>query len=122
MAHRKRKPSRAVTNGRKRIDGIRSIDPKIDLGNGLTDAAYEAAIAKVENAIESYNTYLSPADGIATGLKTSNKELAEFSQRMLNGVGSKFGYNSVEYKKAGGTPKSEKKRTAKKNGNAAKKA
>jgi hypothetical protein len=113
MSFRKRKLSAKVTTARKRIDGIRSIDPKIDLNNGLTDAAYEAAISKVENETEEYNTYLSQADGVSTRLKQSEKELGEFSQRMLNAVGSKFGYNSVEYKKAGGTPKGEKKRTAK---------
>ncbi len=116
MALRKRKLSPRVVVARKRIDGVRSIDPNIDLGNGLTDEAYEAAIAKTEKETNEYNRLLFQADGLATSLKQSEKDLGNFSQRMLNAVGSKFGYDSVEYKQAGGTPKSEKKRTSRKNG------
>jgi hypothetical protein len=117
MAFRKHKLSAKVLAARKRIDGIRSIDPRIDLGNGLTDDAYLAAITKVDDETNEYNTFLAQADGLANSLKQSEKELGELSQRMLNCVGSKYGYNCIEYKKAGGMPKGEKKRPAKKNGN-----
>jgi len=41
---------------------------------------------------------------------------------MLNRIGSKFGYNSVENKKADGTPKGEKKHATKPNDNSTKTA
>jgi len=114
MAWRKRKFSAKLSLAQNRSDGINSIDDEIDLANGLTKAAYQAAIQNVELKYERYNQLLSEIDGLSTDLKQTEKELGELSQRMLNAVGTKYGYNSVEYKKAGGTPKSEKKRTAKK--------
>lgn len=114
MSYRKRTISPEVAKANKRIDGIRSIDPNIDLGNGITDAAYVAEIGKVTTLTERYNTLLSEVDGTLTALEQAEKALGDFSQRMINAVGTRFGYDSIEYEKAGGTRKSEKKRTSKK--------
>jgi hypothetical protein len=114
MSYRKRTVSVEVAKANKRLDGIRSIESNIDLGNGITDAAYVAAIGKVTSHTEKYNTLLSEVDGTLTALEQAERELADFSQRMLNAVGTKFGYDSIEYEKAGGTRKSEKKRASRK--------
>ncbi|HEX2935978.1 MAG TPA: hypothetical protein VHO72_11540 [Bacteroidales bacterium] len=116
MSYRKRTVSTEVAKANKRLDGIRSIEPNIDLGNGITDAAYATEIAKVTSLTEKYNTLLSEVDGTLTALEQAERELADYSQRILNAVGTKFGYNSIEYEKAGGTRKSEKRRTSR-NGN-----
>lgn len=117
MSYRKRQISPEVAKANQRRDGIRSIEKDIDLGNGLTEAAYSELINLVEKQTEAYNTQLSVLDGMLTHLEQSEKELAAFSKRMLNAVGTKFGYNSVEYEKAGGTRDSERKRPVKTNGN-----
>lgn len=116
MAYRKRKISPEVAKADKRRDGIRSIETDIDLGNGLTEAAYNTAIDNVINRTQEYNTQLSVLDGMLTGLEKAEKELGALSVRMLNGVGSKYGYDSVEYEKAGGTRKSDRRRPTKNNG------
>jgi hypothetical protein len=117
MSYRKRTVSTEVAKANKRLDGIRSIEPNIDLGNGITDPAYAAEIAKVTSLTEKYNTLLSEVDGTLTALEQAERELADYSQRILNAVGTKFGYNSIEYEKAGGTRKSEKRRTSRKGNN-----
>jgi hypothetical protein len=45
------------------------------------------------------------------------KELADFSDTMLKAVGVKYGFDSIEYEKAGGTRKSDKKRSSSSNTN-----
>lgn len=117
MSYRKRTVSTEVAKANKRLDGIRSIEPNIDLGNGITDAAYATEIAKVTSLTEKYNTLLSEVDGTLTALEQAEKSLADYSQRILNAVGTKFGYDSIEYEKAGGTRKSEKRRTSRKGNN-----
>jgi hypothetical protein len=115
IAFRKRKESKEMRKARKRSDGINSIGENVDLGNGLTAEAYSAEIEKVAAQTADYNTLLSTLDGKLTELVNAEKALAELSTRMLNAVGTKYGYDSVEYEKAGGTRKSERKRPAKKN-------
>jgi hypothetical protein len=109
MARKKRK-SKAVENGLKRAAALKAIDPKLDLGNGLTLDAYNAAIQAHEDDVDGYNTDLSALDARLTGIKTNEKTLAQLSVRMLKGVASKFGENSDEYEKAGGKRTSERKR------------
>jgi hypothetical protein len=112
MSYRKRTVSPEVAKANKRIDGIRAIEPDVDLGNGLTVATYASEIGKVNDLTQKYNTLLSEVDGTLTLLSQAEKGLGDFSQRILNAVGTRFGYDSVEYEKAGGTRKSEKKRVA----------
>ncbi len=119
MSYRKRTVSTEVAKANKRLDGIRSIEPNIDLGNGITDAAYASEIGKVTSLTEKYNTLLSQVDGTLTALEQAERDLADFSQRILNAVGTRFGYDSIEYEKAGGTRKSEKRRTSRKGNNGA---
>ncbi|BAY60611.1 hypothetical protein NIES22_06700 [Calothrix brevissima NIES-22] len=44
----------------------------------------------------------------------NEKRLAEFCERMLTGVASKYGRNSDEYQMAGGVRKSDRKRNTRK--------
>jgi hypothetical protein len=110
MARKKKTVSKALDKARTRLSAIRSIDPKIDLGNGNTADAYEAEIDKAEDGLEAYNTQLSLVDEKFDEFKKLEKAASAFSQRMLNAVGTKYGYDSVEYEKAGGVPTSKRKR------------
>ena len=90
MARKKRK-SKAVENGLKRAAALAAIDPKLDLGNGLTLDAYNTAIQSHEQAVDGYNTTLAGLDAQLTAIKGNEKVLAQLSARMLKGVASKFG-------------------------------
>ncbi len=122
MARAKRK-SVSAEFAQKRADGLASIDPNLDLGkdasgNPITLPAYQAAIKAIADKNDKYNTLLSTADGLATELKTDEKSLDNFSSIMLASIAVKYGKNSAEYGKAGGTRTSERKKIVRKPNNA----
>ena len=116
---KKREFSAFVNKAQKRLDGLRSISTPCELGNGITDTTYEAEIKKVTTLLEAYNTALSNLDGLSTTLDAAEKKLGIYSTSVLSSVGTKYGLDSVEYEKAGGTRRSAIKRNAKKTKKAA---
>jgi uncharacterized protein YukE len=100
-----------------RLSAIKSIDPKLDLGNGINVETYEKNINELRDKINAYNTLLSQIDAQLNDINATDKELRDYSERMLTGIASKYGKNSNEYEQAGGVKKSERKKPAKKTGN-----
>jgi hypothetical protein len=113
MARLKR-TSPPVAAAQQRASGLASIDAALDLGNGLTLTAYTAKITSVSDALDDYNTKLSELDGLLNDLEDLEGELDELSVRMLTAVAAKYGKDSDEYEKAGGTRTSERKKPKKK--------
>lgn len=111
---RKREFSAYVNKAQKRLDGIRSISTPCELGNGITDTTFEAEIKKVLALLEQYNTALSNLDGLSTTLDAAERKLGTYATTVLSSVADKFGKDSVEYEKAGGTRTSAIKRKTKK--------
>jgi len=97
-----------------RLANLKSISPTLDLGNGLTVAAYDAAVNAFRQKLEDYNIALSIVDEKYNLVQAGEKDLRDLSERMLAGVAVKFGKNSHEYEKAGGVRKSERKKPTKK--------
>ena len=95
-----------------RLQGLKSINPALDLGNGLSITAYEAIVDEAQGKQDAYNQLLSTVDEKLIGLKEVEKRLADFTERMLAGVAAKYGKDSAEYAQAGGTRKSEIKRSS----------
>lgn len=96
-----------------RLAGLKSIDPALDLGNGVTAAIYESKIVETENDLATYNTALSTADAHQNTFETGEKDLKDYHERVLLAVAAKYGKDSSEYEKAGGTRKSEKRKPTK---------
>ena len=117
MARIKRK-SPAAEKATLRADALASISNTLDLGSGLTLASYKAAIKAIADPdtgkLAAYNTALSTLDGQLKDLQASEKSLNNLSESMLAGVGVKFGKDSLEYEKAGGVRKSERKKPVRK--------
>lgn len=114
MARQKRK-SAAVAFAEDRANALNSIDPALDLGNGLTLADYKTKTAALKAKNEQYNNDLSNLDGSLNDIQADERALDDLSARMLAGVGSKYGKDSNEYEKAGGTRTSERKPPLRKN-------
>jgi DNA repair ATPase RecN len=95
-----------------RRSSLKSIDSQLDLGNGLTLAVLESDMETLRQLLEDYNTTLSALDALTTQVKAAERALKDRTEQMLLGVAAKFGKTSTEYKKAGGTIKSERKRPA----------
>ena len=113
MARRKRK-SPLIEKAKLRAVALASISPTLDLGGEVTLPAYKAATSIAEAKLDAYNTKLSELDHYLNELVAQETKIRDWTERMLAGVAAKFGKNSSEYEKAGGTRKSEhKKRTPK---------
>jgi hypothetical protein len=108
MARQKR-TSAAVTFAESRAHALTSIDPALDLGNGLTLADYKTKTAALKSKNDKYNSFLSNLDEALNAIQVDEKALYDLSVRMLAAVGAKYGKDSTEYAQAGGTRTSERK-------------
>ena len=114
MARRKLGRVLDLEKGNKRLAGIKSIDPALDIGNDLTVANYETQITKLNSNLGDYNTALSTVDDLYNVCIAQIDVLKDWNERILNGIASKYGKNSSQYEMAGGVKKSERKKPKKK--------
>ena len=113
MPRRKKQRSLTIDKAQSRQAALLSISPKLDFGNGLTSSAYDKALSQTRDALKNYNTKLSSTDQAYNDFKALEKTLADMADRMLTGIAAQYGKNSSEYEQAGGTRKSERKRSRK---------
>jgi hypothetical protein len=116
MGRRKRN-SKILEQAHERLNGMKSIDPKLDLGNGLSVEAHEEAVNDLRARLDSYNRKLSELDEEQLALEGSEASLKDFNGRVLAGVGARYGKNSIEYEKVGGVRTDDRKRPKRKGGN-----
>jgi chromosome condensin MukBEF ATPase and DNA-binding subunit MukB len=109
-----KRSSAAIEMAERRLAAMQSIGEDLDLGNGFTLDTFINAIEDAQEKLNAYNTQLSMTDAAASHLEEAEKLLKAFSAQMLRGVALKYGDDSIEYEKAGGTRKSDRKRPARK--------
>lgn len=107
---KRRLTSRIITGAGERAAGIGTIDANLELTKELTLVNYKAAIKATQDKLDAYNASLSIAEAKRDEFKTSEKALGALSERMLGGVATNYGKDSIEYEKAGGVRKSLRKR------------
>lgn len=112
MARQKR-TSTILDKASQRADGLKTIDPALDLG-GVTLAEFNRLIGKLTADISTYNALMTQLDTMTNDLKAQEAALAEYANRMLSGVATRFGKDSNEYEAAGGVRKSERKKGVRK--------
>jgi hypothetical protein len=95
--------SAAINKAQRRLASLKAIDENLDLGYGLTTTGYAQMIETVRSAIETHNILVSKIDESRRHVNALEKELADLTARMLSGVSTKYGRNSNEYRKAGGS-------------------
>lgn len=98
-----------------RAAALTSIDPKLVLSEDLSVPAYAAKITAAQNKLNAHNALIHSLDTSSTDLDLIEEDLADWTERMLKGVATRFGRKSDEYAKAGGTRKSEIRRARKSN-------
>ncbi|MCX8470304.1 MAG: hypothetical protein ORN55_00865 [Chitinophagaceae bacterium] len=86
-----KKQSRIISNAKTRLSALVSIDPNMDLGNGLTATIYEKAITLGTDLLSDYNTTLSTVDEKLNKAQAQELVISDLSERMLAGVASKYG-------------------------------
>mgnify|MGYP003612689099 CR=1 FL=1 len=110
MGRRKLVHVPAFEKAKTRLASVLSIDNALDLGNNVTADKYEAEVTKFDQALKVYNTALSTLDDLYNECIAQETVLKEWNERILNGVGFKYGKDSSQYEMAGGTRKSERKK------------
>lgn len=110
MARRKLIRVKDLEKGVTRLAAIKSIDPVLDLGNGITATNYEVQVKAMQTKLNAYNTALSTIDNLYNDCNSQNDLLKDWNERILSGVATRFGKNSSQYEMAGGVKKSERKK------------
>lgn len=109
MARRKR-TSPVLQKAVRRVAGMNSINPNLDLGNGLTIPAFSTLIEQMRTKENAYNSALSHLDKLYREMLDTERELADMAEHMLLGVATRYGKSSVEYGMAGGVPKNQRRK------------
>ncbi|MGF1936983.1 MAG: hypothetical protein RM347_021785 [Nostoc sp. ChiQUE02] len=101
MARPKRNSS-VLEKADRRIESLQSISVELDFGEGLTIQAYNIIINDLRSKLAAYNTALSTIDKLTDDVKNAEQAVITMSEKMLLGVGSRYGKTSQEYEMAGG--------------------
>lgn len=109
MARQKRS-SRVIEKAEQRAAGLKMISPSLEVGGSLTLDVYMTTIEQLRLKLEAYNSLLAKVNVAQADLIAGEKQLNYMTEDMLIGVASKYGKDSYEYKLAGGTRRSERKR------------
>ena len=95
----KTRGSNSLDKAQRRLALLKSIDENLDLGTGLTIEAYSRLIEMTRATLETHNTLASNLDESRQTVAQLDKDLSDLSARMLSGVASIYGKNSIEYKR-----------------------
>lgn len=106
--------SKVIAKAEQRAVGLKMINVSLELGSTLTLESYMQSIEQLRGRLESYNSLLAQIDVAQVELLEREKNLNHLTEDMLIGVASKYGKDSYEYKLAGGTRRSERKRPVRK--------
>ncbi len=90
--------SAAVDKAQLRLALLKSVDENLDLGHGLTIEAYNHLINTTRAVLEANNTLVSNLEESRKTVTQMDKALSEMSERMLSGVATVYGRNSIELK------------------------
>ena len=111
---KRKRTSQVLEKASARLQGVKSINSTLDLGNGLSVVGFESSITETRTKLDEFHHYISLLAEKVVELDDAEKNLRDMSERMLSGVASRFGKNSAEYVQAGGVRKSEIKRSRRK--------
>ncbi|MEH2290301.1 hypothetical protein [Nostoc sp.] len=109
MARRKR-TSVVLEKAVRRAASINSIDPRLDLGNGITLPAFSTLIETMRSKENTYNSALSSLDKLYREMLETESKLGDMTEQMLMAVGTRYGKSSIEYGMAGGVPKNQRRK------------
>jgi hypothetical protein len=99
----KTRGSAALDKAQRRLALLKSIEADLNLVPGLTVEAYSCLIETTRATLEAHNTLLSNLNESRTTMTQMDKALSEMSERMLSAVAVRYGRNSIQYAKAGGS-------------------
>ncbi|MBW4431809.1 MAG: hypothetical protein KME28_08790 [Pelatocladus maniniholoensis HA4357-MV3] len=104
---RKKRSSRILKKAQFRVAGLKAIDPNLNFDETCNLRNLTQLIEQFHNMLDEYNAAVALVDSSKTKLDEMEKILSQVSDKMLYGVGFKYGKNSNEYELAGGVRESE---------------
>ncbi|MEH1833133.1 MAG: hypothetical protein V7L29_13905 [Nostoc sp.] len=99
---RTKRSSRILEKAEFRVAGLKAIDPNINFDDTYSLQNLTQLIEKFHNMLDDYNAAIAMIDSSRKKLDEMEKTLSQVSDKMLVGVGFKYGKNSDEYELAGG--------------------
>ncbi|MCL6752091.1 hypothetical protein KBT16_14420 [Nostoc sp. CCCryo 231-06] len=107
---RTKRSSRILEKAEFRVAGLKAIDQNINFDDTYNLQNLTQLIEQFHNTLDRYNADIAMIDSSKTKLDEMEKTLNQVSDKMLMGVGFKYGKNSNEYELAGGVRDSERMR------------
>ncbi|MBC1242241.1 hypothetical protein [Nostoc sp. 2RC] len=104
---RRKRSSRILEKAEFRVAGLKAIDPNINFDDTYNLQNLNQLINSFHNMLDEYNAAIAMIDSSRKKLDEMEKTLSHVSDKMLVGVGFKYGKNSNEYELAGGVRDSE---------------
>ena len=108
---RTKKSSAVLEKATKRLAGMKSIEPALDFGDGLSLSVLETELQDLQNQLFNYNMMLSTLDEAAGQMQATEKSINDRIERMLMGAAMRYGKSSLQYMQAGGTQRKPAKRS-----------
>ena len=107
MGRTRKAPTRAMIETEKRVAGMKAIDDKLDLGDGVSVTVLETALGEASDALEDYNMSLAVSDEKLNVFNEKEAVVRQSRKKILPAVGLKYGTDSSEYEQVGGVRDSE---------------
>ncbi|MDZ8068173.1 MAG: hypothetical protein RMY64_21510 [Nostoc sp. DedQUE08] len=104
---RQKRTSRVLEKAELRASGMKSIIPSIKFEEDYTLEKLIDSIEQLRNKIDVHNSALAIVDSTLTEVEDMEKNLKQFSEKMLMVVAIKYGKDSAEYEMAGGVRNSD---------------
>lgn len=99
--------SRVLEKAQLRSARLKAINPKMDFGDACDLENMTQQIEKLRGKLETYNSAIAVVESTRAEIDEMEKSLGTLCERMLLGVGCRYGKDSSEYMMAGGTRKSD---------------
>lgn len=106
MARRTRS-SQILEKAQRRAASLKSIDPEMEFDQTRSIKNLMFCIEELSAKLEAYNDALAMLDTAKIEIDKMETELADLIDQMLTGVAFRYGKDSPEVQKAGGTRKSD---------------
>ncbi|MBD2164153.1 hypothetical protein H6G04_07005 [Calothrix membranacea FACHB-236] len=104
---RKQRTSRILEKAQFRVTRMKAIDPNITFDDNCNLQNLTQLIQQFQTMLNEYNDAMAVIDSSRTKLDELEKSLSLISDKMLAGVGFKYGKDSSEYELAGGVKESD---------------
>ncbi|MDZ8110177.1 MAG: hypothetical protein RM338_31895 [Nostoc sp. DedQUE12a] len=112
MMPRKKRSSPVLEKTEQKLIGFKSINSSLDFGDSVSVNHLSELTGQLRDEIDQYNMMLTALDTAKEKIEILEKSICETSERLVDGVASKYGKNSREYEMAGGVRKSDRIRKA----------